>query len=126
MTAKRQDFEMNESESKLIDVPQTDDAETGGDLDISGHQELLWEFKENKTSDDALVTKTASGSADFEVTDSSVGAYEILINPEDTEGLPQLDVAGRPSHEYYHRVRLTDANGRESDLLEGHITVYKL
>lgn len=123
MTAKEQDFTMTEGEAKKIEVSQTDDLDSGGDLDISGRQELRWELKLDK-DDEAIIEKTASGSADMTVTDASVGAYSIYIRDSDTEGLPIID--RRKEFDFYHHVRLTDSNGRTSTLLEGNITVEAL
>lgn len=119
MTAKEQDFDMNEGESKKIVVDQTDNEDDGGDLDISDFNELTWYLKKDEGGP-TVVEKTESGSADVVVTDALVGAYEVTIQPTDTEGIIQLQ-----EEEFFHKVRLEDKDGNASDLLQGTITVEK-
>lgn len=116
MTAKEQNFTMNAGETKKISVDQTEDEDEGGDLNIEGYRELKWILSRNKGGQ-TEVEKTVSDSSDFTVTDATVGAYEIIVTPSDTE-----DLSGY-TDEFYHRVRLTDSSGQKSDLLEGTITI---
>jgi hypothetical protein len=117
MTATEQNLSMNEGETKKIVVTQTDDEDSGGDLNISGFNELTWVLK-TRQGGEVIVEKTESGSSDVTVTDASVGAYEITIQPTDTEG-----ILNRPEDTFFHKVRLEDSGGNISDLLQGTVRI---
>lgn len=117
MTAKEQDLEMNVGETKKIIVENTEDEDGDGYLKITGRQELKWQMLHYKGGP-TVVEKTESDPG-LTVTDETIGAYEVNIEPEDTENVFKGD-----KDEFYHRVRITDSDGDVSDLLEGEITVH--
>lgn len=119
MTAKKQNIDMNEGETKKIVVSQTIDEDEGGTVDITGYQSLTWTLQHDKSGETVVEKSAEDGS--ITVTDPSVGAYEVTIESEDTTD--EIVVA---EQDFYHRVRLVDIDGNTSDLLEGTITVYEI
>jgi hypothetical protein len=115
MTAKDQNFTMNEGETKKLDIDETIDEDNGGTLNIGGYNSLIWQLHPYRGGDVLVEKDTSDG---ITVTDSSVGAYEVTIDSADTDGLLYDDSAT-----FYHHVRLTDGSGNTSDLLEGTVTI---
>jgi len=118
MTAENQNFEMNQGEYKKLIVEQTNDDDSSGKLDISGFNDLIWILKAGR-GDKTVVEKKESESTDVTVTDPSVGAYEVIVRPTDTES---VHIVGNEMR-IYHKVRLLDNSGRPSDLVEGTVTL---
>lgn len=115
MTATNQNFTMNEGETKKLDIDETTDEDNGGTLPIGGYNSLVWQLQPYRGGEVLIEKDTTSG---ITVTDASVGAYEVTIDPADTDGLVYDDSAT-----FFHHVRYTDGSGNTSDLLEGTVTI---
>jgi len=118
MTAENQNFEMNQGEYKKLTVEQTNDDDSGSELDISGFNDLIWTLKIGR-GDETVAEKKESKSTDVTVTNASVGAYEVIVRPTDTES---VQIVGDKVN-LYHKVRLLDNSDRPSDLMEGTVTL---
>lgn len=116
MTATEQNLEMNYGESKKIVVDETVD-DDGEIVPLDAAQKLEWVAKDFRGGSE-FASKEESSSPDVNFTDASVGAYEILVDSDEL-----LSSETKVEEEVYHRVRVTDADGEPSDLLEGTITI---
>jgi hypothetical protein len=112
MTAVNQDFSMAEGEAKLLVADQTDDEDAGGTLTISGGDVVTWILKHHKGGPEIV-------SRDATITDENVGAYEVEIQPSDTEE----EVFGASEVLYYKIVYKPGGGSDESQLARGDITV---
>lgn len=120
MTARQQNFMMNRGESKRIVADETINESDGTQFPFGAYQELIWTLYDFRAGP-ILVQKKDSETQDVTVTDASVGAYNIKINPADTDN---VDIVG-DKEDFFHRVRLIDENGDEHDLMEGVITIHE-
>lgn len=119
MTAKKQDFEMNQGENKRIVADETINEDDGTQFNFGAYQELRWRLYDYQGGP-LLVEKLDSETTDVTVTDQTIGAYYVKINPIDTNS---LEIVGM-KEKFFYRVRLTDENGETHDLMEGTITIF--
>jgi len=102
---------MNEGESKLLVAEDTDDEDAGGTLGVSGYNAIKWVLKHHKGGPTIV-------ERDVTVTNESIGAYEVEMEPSDTEG----EVYGASEVLYYKIVYKPDAD-TSMPLARGDITV---
>lgn len=108
MTAKNQNIEISERETKTIDPsPLTDE---NGDVVNLVDAELEWVVVDNGQT---LVSKDTSDGVT--ITNASEGEWEISLVPSDTDGY-----GGTIAR---HEGRLIDQEGRESVVTKGKFTI---
>lgn len=111
MTVKRQNFEMQEGDSVIIETTVEND--DGTMRDITEHSAT---FVLSKYEGDGEILRRTESDSEVNFYDPTNGGIEVKLHPEDTE-----DEWGT----LYYEIELSDGTGNDHTVTVGEITIHQ-